>query len=176
MIGHIIDFVRLANGAQRVTVEIAGDFSEQYDHLHDKTVDIEIKKHREKRSLDANAYAWVLIDKIAAEMNMTKIEVYRRAILDIGGVSTIVCVPDKSVEALRKGWEIKGAGWLTEVERSKLEGCTNVTLYFGSSVYDSRQMSRLIDYLVDEAQDLGIETATPEEIARYIDLWAVKGE
>ena len=55
--------------------------------------------------------------------------------------------------------------------QSKIEGCTNVVLYFGSSTYDSKQMSDLIDRLISEAKELGIETDTPEQISRYKSEW-----
>ena len=86
-------------------------------------------------------------------------------------VSEVVCVLDSAVDRLREGWEKQGLGWQTEVMDSKLPGCKNVILYFGSSTYDTKQMSLLIDHLVQDAQALGIETETPEQIARYKELW-----
>lgn len=151
-------------GRQRVTIEIDGDFRADFEQLREKDVDVSIKKYRAKRSLDANGYAWVLIDKIAARMGLTKAEVYRDHIRHIGGVSEIVCVRDQAVERLRDGWQKNGLGWQTETLPSKLEGCTNIVLYYGSSTYDTRQMSALIDSLVDTAKGLGIETMSPEEL------------
>lgn len=139
-----------------------------------KEYGVEIKEYKPKRSLDANAYAWVLIGKIAAKMCIPKTEVYRNAIKEIGGNSDTVCVMDKAVDALCKGWEHNGIGWVTETFPSKLEGCTNVTMYYGSSTYDSRQMSRLIDNLIDDAKELGIETMTPRELARLEGYGEVK--
>ena len=55
--------------------------------------------------------------------------------------------------------------------QSKLPGCTNVILYYGSSSYDTEQMSSLIDLLVDDCKAQGIETATPDELARYKEEW-----
>ena len=102
---------------------------------------------------------------------MDKTTVYREAIKEIGGVSDIVCVQNEAVDKLREGWEAHGLGWQTDVMPSKIEGCTNVVLYYGSSTYDTKQMSALIDILVQDAQALGIETATPEQIAKYKELW-----
>ena len=67
--------------------------------------DCEVKEHREKRSLDANAYCWVLIDKLAKATRIPKTEIYRKAIKEIGGVSDVVCVQRKAAERLEKGWE-----------------------------------------------------------------------
>lgn len=171
MKGRLIDLSFAMNGKQRLTVELDDDFRREFDRLKDADVRIEIKKYRKKRSKDANAYAWVLIDKIAAELSIDKDEVYRNAIRSIGGVSEMVCVLDSAVDRLRKGWAKQGLGWHTEVMESKLPGCKNVVLHFGSSSYDTKQMSLLIDYLVQDAQALGIQTETPEQIARYKALW-----
>lgn len=136
-----------------------------WDDLRDKDVRGDFKQWRERRSLDANAYAWVLIDRLAARLNHTKTEIYREAIRGIGGVSETVCVRDKAVDSLIKGWEHNGAGWFAETLPSKIAGCTNVTLYYGSSVYDTKQMSALIDHIVQDCKAVGIETMTPQEIA-----------
>lgn len=126
----------------------------------------ELKKKRERRSLDANAYCWVLLDKLSAVLRVPKTELYRRLIPDIGDNSETVCVVDDAVDKLRSGWEHNGLGWLSDTTPSKLPGCTNVILYYGSSTYDTRQMSRLIDLVVAECRENGIETMTPEELAR----------
>lgn len=164
MTGHIRDLTRTMNGQYVISVQVEGDPRELCDKLKDAQIDIEIKKHRQRRSLDANSYAWVLIGKIAEEMHVDRAEVYREAIRAIGGTSTIVCVPDKAVETLLDGWKSKGMGWQTETMPSKIKGCTNVVLYYGSSTYDTRQMSLLIDHLVQDAKALGIETMTPREL------------
>jgi hypothetical protein len=77
-------------------------------------------------------------------------------------------VVDKAVDRLCQVWSRNGLGWQTETFPSKIEGCTNVILYYGSSSYDTEQMSALIDYLVQECKALGIETMPPEEIESLI--------
>ncbi len=131
-----------------------------------KRYTVEIKEYRPKRSLDSNAYCFVLCDKIAERMGIAKAEVYRKAIKEIGGNSDTVCVMEKAADALCNGWEHNGLGWVTERFPSKIDGCVNVTLYYGSSTYDSATMSRLIDSLIEDAKELGIETMTPQELAR----------
>lgn len=131
-----------------------------------KRYTVEIKEYRPKRSLDSNGYLWVLCDKIAERMGISKVEVYRKAIKEIGGNSDTVCVMEKAADALCNGWEHNGLGWVTERFPSKIDGCVNVTLYYGSSTYDSTTMSRLIDSLIEDAKELGIETMTPQELAR----------
>lgn len=164
MKGRLKDLTRNMDGTWNLTVTVGPEVRQIWDKYHEKDVEIDIKKFRQKRSLDANAYCWVLIDKIAEKMRIDKAEVYREAIRGIGGVSTTICVPDEAVERTRQGWSQNGLGWQTETMKSKLRGCTNVILYFGSSTYDSYQMSLLIDHVVQDAKALGIETMTPQEI------------
>ena len=131
----------------------------------------ELVKAKQRRSLDANAYAWVLIDKIAKAVNLTRVEVYRNAVRSIGGVSEIVCVTAGAVKRLCTTWEKNGIGWQTETMPSKIEGCVNVVLYYGSSAYDVQQMSVLIDQLVQDAKALGIETMSPYKLEGLLNEW-----
>lgn len=156
------------DGTQNITITVKEDYRARFDDLRGKPLEVEIKKHRARRSLEANAYCWVLIDKIATAMNYKKTDVYKNAIREIGGVSEIVCVQDKAVNRLREGWEKHGIGWQTDTMPSRLPGCTTVVLYYGSSTYDTKQMSALIDSLIQDAEALGIETITPTEKARLI--------
>lgn len=163
------------SGKQIVTFEIVeGDFRAKADALKDKDVSLDVRQWRNKRSLDANAYFWQLADKLAAEMGITKTEVYRAAIRDIGGVSETVCVQEKACDSLCHAWESNGLGWQTERLPSKISGCVNVILYYGSSMYDTKQMSALIDKIVQDCQSVGIETKTPEEIASMMEQWGGK--
>ena len=65
-------------------------------------------------------------------------------------------------------WSQRGLGWQVEEFDSKLPDCTNLVLYYGSSTYDTRQMSALIDSLVQDARAIGIETRPQEEIDSLI--------
>lgn len=136
-----------------------------------KLYDVEIKQHRERRSLDANAYAWVLMDKLAEKTGIPKTEVYRNYIREIGGNSETVCVVEAAVKKLRTGWEHNGLGWQTDIQPSKISGCVNVILYYGSSTYDSAQMSRLIDMIVYDCKFQGIETMPPDKLAALMEGW-----
>ena len=169
MKGKLRDLTFGRGGEQHITVTVREDFSESFDELKDVDVDVTIKRHRERRSLDANAYAWVLIDKIASALSADKADVYRQAIREIGGVSEVVCVRDDAVKKLREGWEHNGIGWQTDTMQSKIEGCTNVILYYGSSTYDTKQMSALIDHLINDAKALCIETMPPDKLAALIE-------
>ena len=171
MKARLADMAIGMDGQQRITLAVCGDFREQYDALKDCDVNVEIRKYRRARSLDANAYAWVLIDKIANATGTRKEEVYREAIRSIGGVSITVCVPSKAIDQLRKSWRHNGLGWQVEIMPSKIDGCTNAILYYGSSTYDTKQMSALIDALVQDCRQLGIETLPTAELMSLETQW-----
>ena len=169
--GASIDF---ASGKSMLTLEVneRNDFELLVDEMRDKDkLSIEVKPYRKKRSLDANAYFFVLADKLAEKLNTTKEEVYRNAIKEIGGVSETVCVQDQAVDRLCESWRRNGIGWQTDTFPSKIVGCTNVILYYGSSCYTSAQMNRLLDLIIQDCHEHGIPTDTPEEIARMKALW-----
>ncbi len=158
----------------QLTLEVneLNDFKQLVDDMNGcEKLSIEIKPFRPRRSLDFNAYAWVLLDKLSEKLNIPKEELYREYIRNIGGVSETVCVQDKAVDKLCEAWISKGIGWQTETFPSKLDGCTNVILYYGSSTYDTAQMSRLLDLIIQDCKQLGIPTETPDMIARMKSLW-----
>lgn len=159
------------DGESVFTIATREDCRGIWDDLHETDVEVTIKKHRKKRSLDANAYAWVLMDKLAEATGRPKMQIYRDAVKDVGGNTETVCVRDKAVDRLREGWSRNGAGWVTETMPSKLDGCTNVLLYYGSSSFDTAQMSRLIDNLVQDCAALGIETMPPYKLNALLEEW-----
>lgn len=126
---------------------------------------------KEKRSNEANAYCWVLTDKIAAATGVAKTEVYRAAIREVGGNSDVVRAKIEAADAFCAGWSGRGLGWMTDVLPSKEPGYVNIIVYYGSSTYDTGQMSRLIDNLVQDAKSLGIETLSPEKLEGMMEAW-----
>lgn len=131
----------------------------------------QLKEYRAKRSLDANAYCWVLIGKLAEKTNVEKSEIYRMYIKEIGGNYEAVCVQEKAADALEKHWTANGLGWQVECIDSKLDGCVTMLMYYGSSQYDTAQMSRLIELIVQDCKPLGIETMTPREREEMLARW-----
>lgn len=150
---------------------IKGNVAEQIEQLKDKTVEIILKLFRKKRSLDANSYYWVLVDKLASKLKIAKVDIYRNHIREVGGNCEIFCAKDNAVGMLIKGWKHNGIGWVADTMPSKLPGCTNVILYTGSSEYNTEQMSRLINLAVQDCQAVGIDTKTPDEIDNLLSLW-----
>lgn len=128
----------------------------------------EVKQHREKRSLNANAYAWVLIGKIADVVRANKDEIYVQMLKRYGQSSVVSVLSEVNVSGYFKYYE--------EFGKSSLKGkaFTHYKVFKGSSEYDSREMAVLIDGIVSEAQELEIETLPPYEIARLKEMWEVQ--
>lgn len=139
--------------------------------LGDSKLAVDVKKYRPKRSLDANAYLWVLCDKIAAALDSTKELVYIELVRQVGKFA-VVAVRDWDADEIIHGWSCRGLGWFAEIiDGCKIDGCVRVMFFYGSSTYDTEEMSRLIDEAVFEAKELGIDTATPDEIALMKERW-----
>lgn len=135
--------------------------------IKDKAYVAEIKEYREKRSLDSNSYFWLLAGKLASKVHIPVSTIYRQYIKDIGDNFDIVPIRNDAKSKWIKNWESHGIGWVCEeLGESKLSDYTNVICYCGSSNYDSAQMSRLIELVVNDCKDQDIDVATPEELAR----------
>lgn len=139
-----------------------------------RELSVEVKEHRNKRSLDANAYCFLLCQKIAEVIHNTKEFVYQRAIRQVGQFE-ILPIKNEAVERWIQNWGSKGLGWFSEVlDNSKLDGYKKVISYYGSSIYDVREMQILIDELIYQCKELDIETASPAEIKSLLDSWDKK--
>jgi hypothetical protein len=114
-----------------------------------------------------------MCDRLAEKLRMSKTDIYRSYVKEIGGNNDVVCCINKAVPALREAWEARGTGWITETEDSKLDGCTNVRLYYGSSTYDKEQMSRLIELAKQDCIENDIPTWDEDELQRLCEEWKV---
>lgn len=138
----------------------------------EKGVKVEMSIWREKRSLNANAYCWVLLDAIAKKQRTTKEEVYKHIIKDVGSFE-ILSLKTEAVEMFIKRWQSKGLGWVCDIiGDSDKPDYTDICAFYGSSTYDTEEMSRLIDEVVERAKELGIQTETPDKIAELKSLWS----
>lgn len=128
---------------------------------------VEVKKRRKKRSLNANAYFWQLVNKVAIKLNCSDQEVYRRLVQDYG-VSTTLMVRPEAQGAFTQAWSSgkDSSGWFVEDL-----GHGVIKAYAGTSTYDTKQMSRIIDGLVEECKELNIETMTPDELEHLKNTW-----
>lgn len=161
-------------GLQLVTLAVQGDFRERYDELNGKDLDVEIKIHRNRRSLSANAYFHVLVNKIAAVLKESDEDIKTRLVVDYGVIA-------KDGDGQTIGFKLPASVDVDRIykytrlfdqrtENGKLFNCYIV--YKPSHEMNTAEMSRLIDGTIEEAKGLGIETDTPETLARLKEEWA----
>ena len=173
MLGKLKDMTINRDGTQNVTVTVTSDFREEFDRLADTAVEITIKKASKKRSRDMNAFCWALCTDIANRMKLTKEEVYRRAIREVGEY-TAMCMRAEAIETFQAIWSANGIGWFAEVVDDSREhpGYKWVFAYAGTSTYTVESMGRMLDYLVQDAEALGIPIPIgKEEQKRLLGAW-----
>lgn len=168
MRGMLKDLTMNRDGSQNVTLTVSGDYRQEFDRLKGQELDITIKKASHKRSLDANAYFHVLVNKIAAVLKASDDEIKTRLVIDYGVVAR-----DEDNQVI--GFKLPASVDVDRIyryvrrfdqrmENGKLFNCYLV--YKPTHEMTSAEMCRLIEGAISEAKDLGIETATPEELAR----------
>ena len=176
MKGRLIDLSFGMNHKQRITVEVDADFRNDFDRLKDHDVSVEIKQYRKKRSKDANAYFHVLVNKIAEAQGLGNDEVKRSLVIEYGALA-------KDNDGYTVGFKLPASVNIDSIypyakifdvreENGRTFNCYLV--YKHTHNLDSKEMARLIDGTIYVAQDLGIETDTPEQLARYKDEWGRK--
>lgn len=131
----------------------------------DTVYDVKIDKHREKRSLNANAYLWKLVTEIGNVLNKSKEEVYLQMLIDYGQSEMVSILSEIDVKGYFKYYKLAGTSILNGKEFNHYK------IYKGSSEYDTKEMSILLEGVVQEAKNLGIKTKDDIELERMIDKW-----
>lgn len=173
MRGKLRDLTFGPQGEQHITVTVAQDFRESFDALKSSDVNVEIKKWREPRSKDANAYFHVLVNKIAEAMSLGDDEVKRNLVVEYGALA-------KDEDGNTLGAMLPATADIDQFypytrffKTMTLDGreyrC--YLFYKRTHTLDSKEMARLIDGAIYVARGLGIDTDTPEQIARYKEEW-----
>lgn len=158
------------SGKWEITFTTNENITGSIDKIKDKLLRITVKQYREKRSLDSNAYAWVLMQKIAEAIQSDKWSVYLMMLERYSRAFTHIIVKPDIVDRVKAEWRT-----VRELGEITVNGMTGIQLqcYFGSSTFDTKEMSVFIDGLVYECRQLGIETLPPEEIERMKQEWGV---
>lgn len=152
-----------------ITFEVDRTAEKQIEDIRKQDkLTIKATKFRQKRSLDANAYAWVLMTKISDVVHSSKEEIYEEMLQRYGtcyedenGYVTITVKKSVDMSKIDGHWKLCGGN----------DKFNSYLMIKGSSEYDTAEMSRFIDHIVQEAQELGIETMTPDEIERMKQEW-----
>lgn len=150
------------NGNDTLTLELHSDSRTAVrqiinDIAPDKLHTAKIAVYRAKRTLNQNAYLWILCQRIAEVIRSTKEEVYQRFI-KAKGQFDVLCIKDEAAARFAEIWRLRGIGWFCDIDESEIDGWTNVICYNGSSVYDTAEMAQLLDEILQECKNLNIST------------------
>lgn len=131
----------------------------------DENKKFEIKPYHKKRSLNANAYAWALIGKIADVLRSSKDEIYLEMLKKYGQSEIVSVLSDINVTGYFKYFE--------EIATVRLQGknFTHYKVFKGTSKYNTLEMAVFIDGVISEAEELGINTLPPDEVEKIKSLW-----
>lgn len=173
MTSHVFRGAELKDGCLCLKVEnraLARRFC--IEARKDKRYVAEIKEYRPKRSLDANAYCWVLLGKLAAKLMIPDVELYRELVPHVGDNFQMFTLTREEAETLKTFWGMGQKGWpVFDLGESGVPGYVTLQCYYGSSVFDTAQMARLIDLVVAECKEQDIETLPPEKLSLLKEAW-----
>lgn len=164
----INSMARGMGGELLLTLSLAPNYIEELTRIKDDKLSVKIDKHRNRRSTNANAYAWLLINKIAEIMRLSKDEVYQLMLKRYGQGGIVTVQKNEQYDSVLRAfdyYEHKGDGTVNGKEFA------HMMVYIGSSQYSSAEMSIFIDGIVSEAKELGIETLPPDELKKMTEVW-----
>ena len=149
-----------------VTVEVDAR-PDEVERLVDKDLTVVLKQFRQKRSLDANGLLWHCLGKIAEALRTDKWEVYLQ-MLKRYGQFTYICVKPNMVDAVKAQWrECEVVGDININGQKAIQ----ILVYFGSSTYNTQEFSVLLDGVISEMREMGLELPTSEDMRRALELW-----
>lgn len=160
-----IDYLRKT---QNIIFETPDDIRAELDDLKDAELSIEVKKYRKKRSLDANGMLWSCLGEIAAVLRTDKWSVYLE-MLKRYGKYTYILVKPHVVDAMRAQWRETEIVGEVEVNGQK---SVQMLCYFGSSTYDSKEFSVLLDGVISEMKELGLQPPPSREMRNVLEKWS----
>lgn len=140
------------------------------EELKEKKLSVEIKEYKEKRSLTANATAWVLMGQLADKLNIPVLEVYKEYIKDLN-IYKQMTLPESEFKTLSKAWQMLGKGWVIERLDITDNGEIIANFYYGSSTYSTRQMYVFINNIIEDCKIQGITTPEDKKIDKLIESW-----
>lgn len=140
----------------------------EVDMLKDSKLSIKAVKYREKRSLDSNAYAWVLMQKIAEAVNSNKWDVYLELLQKYSRSFTHVIIKPEAIDKMKELYRT-----CVDLGEISVNGITGhqLQVFYGSSTFNTKEMSVFIDGIVSECKELGIETLPEAELERMKAQW-----
>ena len=182
MKGRLMDLSFSRNGENVLTIATRQDCRDLWDRLGEKEVSFSLKRYSKPRSLNANNYAWALMEKLAEASGTDKDSVYEEMLRSYGTGESYIDGEGNEVKVIFSMREGIPPGLVArhyaEIGIGFIDGkkFIHYRAIKGTSEYTTHEMSIFLDGVVYECKQLGIETATPEELARYKETWTPSPE
>lgn len=141
---------------------------QELENIKDNKKLYRFEPYKEKRSNQANKYFWELLGQLCLEMGLDTIEEYKKRVRQLG-VFRYWEIDKNNVATFNKMWSEHGIAWFTDVVDIAENGKIGINAYYGSSSYNTKQMAKLIDGVVQDCKAIGIETETPENIKSLLE-------
>lgn len=137
----------------------------------DKPYSVEVKEKREKRSLDANGLLWLMLTKLSEAVGEAKNDLYLRYVREYGPFKDFVLTQEEA-KTFSVAWSMLGVGWQVEkVDFDEDGDRVVVRAYYGSSSYSKKQMSRVLDAILQDARAVGLEVLSERELSLLKEDW-----
>lgn len=141
---------------------------QELENIKDNKKLYRFEPYKEKRSNKANRYFWELLGQLCLEMGLDTIEEYKKRVRRLG-VFRYWEIDKDNVATFNKMWSDNGIAWFTDVVDIAENGKIGINAYYGSSSYNTKQMAKLIDGVVQDCKAIGIETESPENIKSLLE-------
>lgn len=141
---------------------------QELENIKDNKKLYRFEPYKEKRSNKANKYFWELLGQLCLEMGLDTIEEYKKRVRQLG-VFRYWEIDKDNVATFNKMWSDNGIAWFTDVVDIAENGKIGINAYYGSSSYNTKQMAKLIDGVVQDCKAIGIETESPENIKSLLE-------
>jgi len=172
---ELLNITRDLNGDFLATFKVPKECIQELVELKNKALSLVIKLFRKDRSLNANGYLWILCSRLAESLNSTKWEIYKHELKKWSNEFTYMVVEPKTAEYLKSREDEKNADFrVVEIlNEGEINGkkAVQILAYLGSHTFDSKQMSVLIDGVVQDCKELSITTKSDEELERLVKEW-----
>lgn len=142
----------------------------EVDKLKGSKLSIKAVKYRQKRSLDANGLLWHCLGEIALSLHADKWDIYLQ-MLKRYGKYTYICVKPNMVDSVRSQW--RESEVIGEVNINGSEA-VQMLCYFGSSTYNTKEFSVLLEGVISEMQEMGLATPLSQDMKRALEEWERK--
>lgn len=168
--GQLENVSKNKDGSTSITIKTNSNVNYDILDLFGQQVECAVKKIKAKKSVNANNYCWELCAQISVAIGVGSVDVYRQALRE-RGVYKDYEIPEDKVEEANKAWSNNGIGWFTERVDNAVDNKVILRCYYGTSSYNSAQLSRIIDFLTEEANDLGLTTLSNKRKEALINKW-----